>query len=66
MALVKCPECGKENVSSTATACPQCGFNVKGYYGSLEKKEKSEKRQIIVERNVKSISDQATSLKEKN
>ena len=28
MALVKCPECGKENVSSTATACPQCGFNI--------------------------------------
>ena len=32
MALVKCPECGKENVSSTATACPQCGFNIKEYY----------------------------------
>jgi ssDNA-binding Zn-finger/Zn-ribbon topoisomerase 1 len=25
MALVKCPECGKE-VSSAATACPNCGY----------------------------------------
>lgn len=32
MALVKCPECGKEKVSSTATACPECGYNVKEYY----------------------------------
>ena len=35
MALVKCPECGKENVSSTATACPQCGFNIKEYYEDI-------------------------------
>lgn len=29
MALIKCPECGKENVSDTAEACPECGFNMK-------------------------------------
>jgi len=29
MALIKCPECGKDNVSSTAVSCPNCGFNVK-------------------------------------
>lgn len=28
MALIKCPECGKENVSDTATACPGCGYNI--------------------------------------
>lgn len=26
MALIKCPECGRENVSDTANACPGCGF----------------------------------------
>lgn len=26
MALIKCPECGKENVSDTAKACPECGY----------------------------------------
>lgn len=28
MALIKCPECGKE-VSETATVCPNCGFSIK-------------------------------------
>ena len=26
MALIKCPEYGKENVSDTAKACPECGY----------------------------------------
>lgn len=30
MALIKCPECGKE-VSDTAVNCPECGFNIRGY-----------------------------------
>ena len=29
MALIKCPECGKE-VSDKAAACPNCGFPVCG------------------------------------
>ena len=32
MALVKCPECGRENVSDSAKSCPGCGFNLKTYY----------------------------------
>ena len=32
MSLIKCPECGRENVSDTATACPNCGFNISNYY----------------------------------
>lgn len=55
MALVKCPECGKENVSSTASACPQCGFNIKKYYGDIEKKEKIEK----IQKEIKDIPSQA-------
>ena len=31
MALINCPECGRENVSETAIACPCCGFNIKEY-----------------------------------
>lgn len=37
MPLIKCPECGRENVSSTALSCPDCGFNVKEYYESNPK-----------------------------
>lgn len=32
MALVKCPECGREKVSATAISCPDCGFNIKEYF----------------------------------
>ena len=44
MALVKCPECGRERVSDTAEACPDCGYNVRAYYERVkEENEKSEK-----------------------
>ena len=36
MALVKCPECGREKVSDTATACPDCGFNIREYFQKLK------------------------------
>ena len=39
MALVKCPECGRENVSSTAKSCPGCGYNIKTYYESQQQTE---------------------------
>ena len=32
MALIKCPECGMENVSSMATSCPRCGFPIKEHH----------------------------------
>ena len=32
MALVKCPECGREGVSNRAKACPGCGFQISEYY----------------------------------
>ena len=28
MALIKCPECGKE-ISDTAKSCPNCGYSLK-------------------------------------
>lgn len=36
MALVKCPECGRDKVSSTALQCPECGFNLREYYEKLD------------------------------
>lgn len=37
MALIKCPECGKENVSDSAESCPDCGYNIKKYVESNKK-----------------------------
>ena len=39
MALIKCPECGKENVSSGASFCPNCGFNIREYCQNQETKD---------------------------
>jgi len=50
MALVTCPECGREKVSDSAVACPDCGFGIREYYAHrnerqqlAEKAKKSEK-----------------------
>ena len=32
MALIKCPECGRERVSNSAVACPDCGFAIREYF----------------------------------
>lgn len=36
MALIICPECGRENVSDSAEMCPSCGFPVKKYFDELK------------------------------
>ena len=42
MALIKCPECGRENVSDTAKACPGCGYGIREHFDRIgrENKEK--------------------------
>ena len=40
MALVKCPECGKRKVSSTAESCPKCGFAIREYFEKQESETK--------------------------
>lgn len=39
MALIKCPECGRENVSSTAESCPNCGYGIKAHFERIEKQK---------------------------
>ncbi|MEA4929359.1 MAG: zinc ribbon domain-containing protein [Candidatus Limiplasma sp.] len=36
MALIKCPECGKENVSDSAVSCPSCGFCIAEHFKHIE------------------------------
>ena len=38
MGLIKCPECGRENVSDSAEACPNCGYGVKDHFQEIEQK----------------------------
>ena len=46
MSLIKCPECGKENVSDSAESCPNCGFGIKAYF---EKIKREEEKQVALE-----------------
>lgn len=39
MALVICPECGRENVSDTALSCPDCGYAIKEHYDKIKAEE---------------------------
>ena len=43
MALVRCPECGRRNVSDTAESCPGCGYNVKAYCDKAREEEAKKK-----------------------
>lgn len=38
MALIRCPECGKENVSDTAEQCPNCGYEIKEHFEREKRK----------------------------
>ena len=40
MALINCPECGKE-ISDSATKCPNCGFNTRKVWKQQTQAEKS-------------------------
>lgn len=39
MALINCPECGKQNISDTALACPQCGFAIREHTESSQREQ---------------------------
>lgn len=43
MALIKCPECGKE-VSDKANVCLNCGYSIREYVENIRKKEVYQKR----------------------
>lgn len=44
MALVKCPECGKEKVSDSAMTCPACGYGIRVYFDKKKEKERQQRR----------------------
>lgn len=43
MALIKCPECGKENVSDSAETCPECGYSIKAHFDKIKYDEEQKR-----------------------
>lgn len=59
MALIKCPECGKENISDSATTCPFCGYGIKEHFDLINQKEAfDEKKQKDREKIQKQYEDE--------
>ncbi len=50
MALIKCPECGRENVSSLATACPNCGLDIKNYLQNAEQTDQDDLLKPVIQK----------------
>lgn len=46
MALVKCPECGRERVSDSAQMCPDCGYAIKAHFQEIEQKNLLEQHKL--------------------
>lgn len=49
MALIKCPECGREKVSDSAIQCPECGFGIKEYFQNINHSTNNKSRNLILE-----------------
>lgn len=43
MALMKCPKCGQDGISNSATICFGCGYNLKDHFDQIRKQEQAEK-----------------------
>ena len=66
MALIVCPECGREKVSDQAEQCPDCGFPIKKHIANEKKKATQERIQnLIDEYKDKSKEDLERIVKEK-
>lgn len=66
MALVKCPECGKENVSDSAEMCPECGYNVKEHFLKIEQEENEKRiKKELEEKKIQEEKEQKKREKEK-
>lgn len=55
MALVKCPECGRENVSDSAEACPDCGYGINAHFQEIERKKLLEQQKLEKERQYEEL-----------
>ena len=53
MALVKCPECGRENVSDTAQCCPECGFGIHDYFVQRQNEQIAKENAVSAKQKAK-------------
>lgn len=64
MALVKCPECGREKVSDSAESCPDCGYGIKAHFEKIKREEERKKRESKAAEERRKAEIEAKRLKE--
>lgn len=64
MALIKCPECDRENVSDSAESCPNCGYGIKVHFEKIKIEEERIQRDRKAEEERKRAEIEAKRLKE--
>ena len=56
MAIINCPECGKEGVSDKAVSCPSCAYGIKEHFDDIrQQEEKRELDRLAEEQRVKQL-----------
>ncbi len=58
MALIKCPECGRNNVSDTAESCPNCGYGVKAHFERIKKQQHQKMTSSSIDSKIKSTEEE--------
>lgn len=64
MALIKCPECGKE-VSNMAAACPNCGYGIREHFEEQQRALAAKERQMLLEIKKQEAAQKANQEREK-
>lgn len=57
MALINCPECGKEGVSDSAECCPGCGYGIKAHFLKIKEDEIKRKEEIQKQAELKAVEE---------
>lgn len=55
MALVKCPECGKENVSDNADMCPACGYGIKSHFDRIRVEDERREQEKRIDEQIRNM-----------
>lgn len=58
MALIKCPECGREKVSDNAEACPNCGYGIKAHFEKIRKEEERLKEEEMRKKEYERLAEE--------
>lgn len=58
MALVRCPECNRDNVSDSAEACPNCGYGIRLHFEKMQLEISEKEKRELAKNEIENIETQ--------